>query len=184
MTREISRRLPILLPSDTHTNSNQDLRIANRNFGVVAEREILPVAIPSTSDVEWTSQHTQRRVLLRRGAGDDRIVVCAPDGAVELAVRLTATGPVLEFRGASLELTATKNVSVRCERFIVDATDAVALNSGGDMSQRAGGDSLIEAAGQSKLVANAVEVTASTGNVEVRANDEVVIEGERIWLNR
>ncbi len=158
--------------------------MAKRSLRPLAEREVHLVGIPSTSDVEWTSLHTQRRVLLCTNAEDDRIVVCAPDGAVELAVRLTAAGPILEFRGASLELTASKNVSVRCERFVVDATNEVAMSSGGDMRQRAKGDSLVEVAGRSKLAAHSVEVTATTGNLELKASDEIVVEGERIWLNR
>jgi hypothetical protein len=38
--------------------------------------------------------------------------------------------------------------------------------------------------GRSRLEARAVSVEARLGNVDVRANDDVALEGERILLNR
>ena len=109
-----------------------------------------------------------RSIALESDVEEDRLVIRAPDGAVELTIRLTAAGPVLSLRGASLELTATESVTIECDRFAV----------------RARGDAEVVAGGDARVEGHAAHVQARRGNVEIQANDDVVVEGERIYLNR
>jgi hypothetical protein len=72
-------------------------------------------------------------------------------GAVEVEIVLTAEGPVIRAAAAALEITSATDVTTRCERFSVDASE--------------------------------IALTARTGNVNIRANDDVAMNGEQILLN-
>jgi hypothetical protein len=109
-----------------------------------------------------------RRIALASDGAEDRLVVRAPDGTVELTIRLTADGPVLVVSGAALELAATRDVTIECERFSV----------------RARGEAEVVADGSVRVEGHAARVEARRGNVEIQANDDVVVDGERIYLNR
>lgn len=117
---------------------------------------------------EIVAPRSGRRLRVDSDGDHDRLVIRAPDGAAEMTIRLTAEGPVVELRSASLELSATRDVTVRCQRFDVEASAGVELCSG----ERVHVD------------ADAVELNARRGNVDVRANDDVTVSGERIFLNR
>lgn len=73
-----------------------------------------------------------RRLLVRLGGEGDEIEVRGPDGVVELAITLTAAGPVLRLSAARLEL-AAEEVAVDCERLKLNARDAVSLKSEGEL---------------------------------------------------
>ena len=66
------------------------------------------------------------------------------DGTIELEIRITAEGPRLSMRGAAIELSATRSVDVRCERFTVAAELGVSLAAErGDVRLDAGDDVIV-----------------------------------------
>lgn len=90
----------------------------------------------------------------------DEVTILGPGGEVLLEVELTPAGPVLRFRAAQVELDCQGSLKVRCESFDVRTT--------GDIVQHAGGE---------------ISLEARRGNVDVRANDDVNLNGERVRLN-
>lgn len=60
----------------------------------------------------------------------------------------------------------------------------VDIESAGSVRTRAGGDLEQVASKAAKLVGHEVGIVARRGDVRVRANDDVRMDGERIWLNR
>jgi hypothetical protein len=77
----------------------------------------------------------------------------------EQGLRIEATG-ALELAGRTLLLSGTENVSIR-----------------------SGGDATIEAVGDLSSSARIQDIKARLGNVNVKANDDVRVTGERIRLN-
>lgn len=142
---------------------------------------LLPTA-PET--IELHAPRSGRTIVLLLEEGGERLRVAAPGGGVELSIRLTPEGPVLELHGAAIELVASREVAVRCERFVVDAREDVVIAAGGDKREAIAGDHVTEVGGQSRSEARGVAVTARLGSVEVKANDDVALVGERIFLNR
>lgn len=90
----------------------------------------------------------------------DEVTIRGPGGEVLLEVELTPAGPVLRFHAAQVELDCRGSLKLRCESFDVRAT--------GEIVQQAGGGILLE---------------AQRGDVDVRANDDVNLNGERVRLN-
>jgi len=90
-------------------------------------------------------------------------------GQESFAVEITiiAQGPVIRACAAALEIESATDISARCERFTVDARESVTLRAG-----------IARAEGRT------IELDAKAGDVRIHANDDVVMDGERIRLNR
>lgn len=125
-----------------------------------------------------------RRVTLESDGEVDTLRIEAPSGELELTVVLTADGPVLRVSGASVELAATKTLKMSCETLAIETSADVAINVGGDLKESVSGSHTVEVSGASSLEAHRVSVASRLGSTEIRANDDVRIDGERIWLNR
>lgn len=85
------------------------------------------------------------RTLAVSGAGQDDIVeIRSPGGMVELRVRLTDEGPVLQLEGVRLEMKAAESVEVECRRFSVKASEKAELHSEGQLEVRSEKELTIE----------------------------------------
>jgi len=97
----------------------------------------------------------------------DEITMRGPAGEVLLEVALTPAGPVLRFHAAQVQLECAGSVSLRCDSFNLQTT--------GDIVQQAGGNLRAES--------NEITLEARRGNVDVVANDDIKLNGERVRLN-
>jgi hypothetical protein len=97
----------------------------------------------------------------------DEVTIRGSAGEVLLEVVLTPAGPVLRFHAAQVQIDCQGSFKVRCESFDVQTT--------GDIVQQAGGTLRAES--------NEMSLEARRGNVDVRANDDVNLNGERVRLN-
>ncbi len=108
----------------------------------------------------------EKRLYLRRGrtavvstSGIDEILEIRSDGGtVELRVKLTEEGPVLQVDGAKLELRATEEISLESKKLAV-AADEVAIASRGDL------------------------VMSSEGEMDLKSPQDIRVRGKIIWLN-
>ena len=117
------------------------------------------------------------------GGGDDRVTIRSASGEVELEVRMTERGPVLRFRAADLELASAGDVRIDCDRLHVRAAQGIRQETGGDLKQTVAGDAVLEIGGRLQAAANEAQIRARRGDVEIEANDDVKLRGERIKLN-
>lgn len=125
-----------------------------------------------------------RVVEVRSAAGDEeRVTIRSASGEIELDVRLTARGPVLRIRAAELELESPGAVRVDCDRFHVRAEHGIVHETGGDLAQTVAGDVTTRARGELRAEARQVNLEATRGDVQIAANDDVQLLGERIKLN-
>jgi hypothetical protein len=152
------------------------------------ERRVVPLSAakpdgdeqPGTIRIELGSG---RSIEIDERGSSEQLTVRSAQGRLELRLRLTADGPVLDVEAVGLTLRSAGEVAVDCERFVVRAREDVAIEAGGTISQRAAGDHEVEAAGESTHEALAVRIESKLGNVELEANDDVLVRGERIRLN-
>jgi phage gp45-like len=89
----------------------------------------------------------------------DLVEIHASGGQVELRIRLTPDGPVLQMESIRLSLKSAENVDVNCKNFEVRATEGVDLHSDGGMQLSGQADVKIDSAGN------------------------VIVKGEMIYLN-
>jgi hypothetical protein len=75
-----------------------------------------------------------RTLSVAPGAASDELVEFrSAAGLLELRVRLTPDGPVLQLEGVKVQLKAADAVSVDCKRFEVHASDGVAVKTEGTL---------------------------------------------------
>lgn len=74
-----------------------------------------------------------RTLALVHSAGDDLVELRGADGGLELRIRMTAEGPVLQMESLRLSLKAAEEVQVQCRRFDVQTTEDLRLDAGGDV---------------------------------------------------
>jgi hypothetical protein len=122
-----------------------------------------------------------RRLETETDGDVDVIRVRARSGECVLTVRVTDEGPVLSFSGAALEI-ATRSLDIACETLRVRSTAGADIDIGGDVKERVAGSVVQEIQGALVTQARSVAM-ASEGGVDVRANDDVSLKGERVLLN-
>jgi hypothetical protein len=101
-----------------------------------------------TEHTETASQADRREVYLREGrtlsvegAGRDELVeIRSSSGQVELRIRLTEDGPVLQMESVRLNLKAAESVEIEAKRVEIKATETLQLASDNEIKVDAEGE--------------------------------------------
>lgn len=145
--------------------------------GTNTSEEEVSRLIASVDLEQAEARHTfsSGREVVFHGSTQDRLIVRSPTGQVELSVRFTEQGPVLSFSGAAIDLVSPGAVTLDCGSLRVRSRDGIALETSGDIVQNAKGALRAEA--------DDVSLRSRVGDLKLAANDDVIVEGERIRLN-
>jgi hypothetical protein len=106
---------------------------------------------------ELALAHGRQLALVRTGA-DDLVEVRGADGALELRIRMTADGPVLQMESLRLSLKAAGNVDVQCQQFSVQASEALALRSEGALKISGRDDVQVDASGDVRVTGTLIHL--------------------------
>lgn len=117
------------------------------------------------------------------GDADDLVTIRGASGEVELQIRMTEAGPVLRFRCADVQLQSTGAIRLDCEEFHLNARRGMVEETGGNLRVVVAGDASRSIRGDLHDEARTVEVRSRRGDVLIRANDDVRLNGERVKLN-
>jgi hypothetical protein len=111
---------------------------------------------------DWTAElaRVPEGVLVRVGtSGSER--------PLEITIALTADGPVVRARAASLEIESQTDLVARCARFRLEADESVDIVSGGGVT----------------IQGRRIDAVATHGSTRLKANDDVQLLGENVLLN-
>lgn len=122
-------------------------------------------------------------VEIAEGDNGEIVSVKTPSGQIGLRIKLTPEGPVAELSSVSLQISAQKDLTLNCQTLALNAEKQVAIKSGGDLVQIAKGDLQIKAEGEITSEGFSQQLRANTGDFSIAANDDVMVDGERIRLN-
>ncbi len=89
-----------------------------------------------------------RTVHVHSADGREEIEIRSPGGEMEVRIALTPQGPVLQLRGARLEIDSTDTVAVNCRSFEINAADAVKIQTAGDVDVAGAGELRMKMSGQ------------------------------------
>jgi hypothetical protein len=96
------------------------------------------------------------------------------EGARPIEIEITPSGPVLRLR-TGVSIVVDGALSLGAETVTISARRELSLRSQDKVLLSAGGEMASDAAAQT--------IVASDRDVKIRANDDVVLNGERIRLN-
>ncbi|MBZ5708403.1 hypothetical protein [Nannocystis pusilla] len=137
-------------------------------------------AAPTTTSMTFRAGYSLESLAGPRG---DVLSIKAPDGKIFLKISLLPEGPAVELQSVSLAVAATGDLSLDCRRLAIHAEDGVAIHTGGDLVQVAQGDVRVAAGGVIDSEGHAQHLRARRGDVQLTANDDVALDGERVRLN-
>jgi hypothetical protein len=129
-------------------------------------KENLQTRTSAEEEAEQTSETDEREVFLRDGRklvvsdeGSEQLVeIRSESGMLELRIKLTEQGPVLQMESVRLQLKASEAVEIESPRVEIKGTEQLELSGG--------------------------QVTLSgEEDVKVDAKGEVRVKGKMIWLN-
>ena len=84
---------------------------------------------------------------------------------------------------SQLNINAADELNMSAKKINIEATEQLNIKTAGNLVIEAGKDCLTKIAGTNKSIARIQKLTASLGNVEIKANDDVKLDGESVKLN-
>jgi len=131
-----------------------------------------PPRRPDGHDIELVGG---QRLVVEHSTTGDIIQIVAGDGRMAMRIRVTPGGALLELDGMDLKIQAGGDLAIEADRLAFHGRSSIALTTGGD--------ALLYAAGDMHSRARIQNISADLGNVNVTANDDVSINGERVRVN-
>lgn len=114
-------------------------------------------------------------LVLSRSQELSNIEILDPQGRPTLSVLMTKDGPVLKIGGAGLRLDVSGELSFSADKVRIEGREEVEIVSGGDIRS--------EAVGRSYQDARSHEIVSDLGDIRLKANDDVRLNGERVMVN-
>ena len=74
-----------------------------------------------------------RKLVVGEQGGDQLVEIRSESGMVEIRIRMTEQGPVLQMESARLSLKGTESVEIESERVAIKATERIELTSARDI---------------------------------------------------
>jgi hypothetical protein len=147
-----------------HPTVDGAMRIAESEGDAPSSPSIIPFARQHTLALRSDAETGE----LRLRAADGRELVLVEVGSRGLSVRASGLTLTWDERGGSLRL--------EVDRLTLVGREHVAIETEGNLELRAGGRMSFTAPDQ--------VITATVGDVQIVANDDVALSGEKILLNR
>ena len=114
----------------------------------------IPEVAPATVLVEAAPRHQTialshgRHLSLATSCGDDLVEIRGIGDAVELRIRMTADGPVLQMESLRLSMKAAQDVDIACANFSVRSRQAMTLQADGALRIQGAADLHVDAQGE------------------------------------
>jgi hypothetical protein len=116
-----------------------------------------------------------QQLVLERNSCRSVLKLISRNGEIHLSVYTTAEGHVLQFDGTHLIIQASGTLAIAADNVAIHGRNGIAITSGADAHIRVARDLHTEARVQN--------IAATLGNVNVKANDDVKLNGERVLMN-
>ena len=105
-----------------------------------SEEELEELAEEETSDRREIYLREGRTLSVEQSGTDDLVEIRSASGQVELRIKLTEEGPVLQMESARLQLKASEAVEIESKRVEIRATETVQLSSKDEIKVDAEGE--------------------------------------------
>jgi len=142
---------------------------------LVSGGESLPQVIELTGNQKLVIQRTRPLPSAPVSESEDCVRLLDAEGATSLTIRLGAAGTVIELGGGPVALNVEGDLAISSRRLMLHGREEVVITSEADVRIEAQENALIQAKRQ--------EIIATRGNLKAYANDDVLIDGERIRMN-
>ncbi len=133
------------------------------------------LSAPSGDSVSSQAIELKHGYEVQIGTELSLLEVLDPTGQLTLSVRISEEGPVIHISGAQLKVEATEKLSLHSNNIDIHAGELLSIRSEGRIEE--------EAATGKLSMAEEHEVRARLGDIKLKANDDIKLNGERVKLN-
>lgn len=113
----------------------------------------------------------------------EQIRILDKNKQVQLTITLKDHGLIIDINAAQLNINAEEELNLTGKKINIKATDQLNIKSAGNLVQQIDKDALTEVGGTNKMLAAVQKITATSGEVVLKANDDIKLNGERVKLN-
>ncbi len=114
---------------------------------------------------------------------NDEIKLISIDEILQLRIKIEKNGLSVNINASQLNIIGTDKLTLSSKKINLEASEQIDIKSGGNLIQQIGKDCLTQIGGSNKSSAQMQKLSATLGSVEIKANDDVRLDGERIKLN-
>ena len=105
------------------------------------------------------------------------------NGMLQMTIDVKEKGLMIQVNAASINLNATEELNLSGKKINITAAEQVNIKTKGNLVQQVDKDALMEVGGTNKMLAMVQKITATLGDVSIKANDDVKLNGERVKMN-
>lgn len=102
---------------------------------------------------------------------------------LQLAISIKEEGLIVNIDASQLNINSTNEINLKSKKINIEASEQINIKTSGNLVQEVGKDCLTEISGTNKNIAQVQKITASLGNIDMKANDDVRLDGESVKLN-
>jgi hypothetical protein len=113
----------------------------------------------------------------------DEIKFISRNKVLQLIVRIQDDGLRVDINASQLNINTSDELNLTSKKITLEATEQLNIKTGGNLVTEVEKDFLTEVKGTNKSIAQVQKLTANLGNVEIKANDDVRLDGESVKLN-
>lgn len=114
-------------------------------------------------------------MVLTRGDELSNLEFFDPTGRLTLSLLMTPEGPVLRIAGVGVKVDVEGDLSFSADQVKLTGRERVDIVSGGEFH--------LDVAGRAFQNARSHEMISELGDIRLKANDDVRLEGERVMVN-
>ena len=101
----------------------------------------------------------------------------------QMTIGIKQKGLSLTINAITINVNAIEELNLTSKKINLTASEQIEIKSDGDILYEIGNNSITEVGGTNINKADSHKITAAIGNVEIKANDDVRLDGERVKLN-
>lgn len=105
------------------------------------------------------------------------------NNVIHLLITFTENGLELSINASTLKINVSDQLDLSGKNVNIHALQNLSIVSHGSMTTEVSGNTISRVQGDNENVARTQKITSTHGNIEMKANDNVKVEGERVLLN-
>ena len=112
-------------------NKHDNVRTISENNMSKVSKQALRESAVELDEAETMYLNHGRTVQVRHDSTDDIVEIRSESNELEIRVRITEEGPVLQLEGVRLQLQAAEAIQVQCKQFSIDASESFSVATAG-----------------------------------------------------
>ncbi len=105
------------------------------------------------------------------------------NNVVHMVITFTSNGLELTVNATNLKINVSEKLNLSGEEINIHASKKLSFVSDGNLISEVNDNMITNVRGDNESTARIQKVTSTLGNIEMKANDNVKVEGERVLLN-